>query len=57
MHVWATLVDGAVDGKGGGVDGLVALDDGAGLVDEDEVGDFDLGEVRGEGVEPWEVRR
>lgn len=44
------LVDRRVDGEGGGVDGLVALDDFARLVDEDEVRDADLREVRGERV-------
>lgn len=45
-------VDLAVDGEGCRVDGLVANDDVAGLVDEDEVRDADLGEVRRERVQP-----
>jgi hypothetical protein len=42
-----------VDGEGCGVDRLVTLDDLAGFVDEDEVGDAEQAEVRGERVEPW----
>lgn len=56
VDVGARLVDRAVDGEGRGVDGLVADHDVAGLVDEDEVRDGDLGEVRGQGVEPEVVR-
>jgi hypothetical protein len=56
VDVGARLVDRAVDGEGRGVDGLVADLDVAGLVDEDEVRDGDLGEVRGQGVEPEVVR-
>lgn len=37
MHIRSGLVDGAVDGKCGRVDGLVAFDDVACFVDEDEV--------------------
>jgi hypothetical protein len=41
-----------VDSKRGGVDGLVALDDIAILVHEDEIRDADLREVLGEGIQP-----
>ena len=53
VDVRAGLVNLGVYREGGRVDGLVALDYLAGLVDEDEVRDVDLGEVRGERVEPW----
>ncbi len=45
VDVRAGFVDLAVNGEGGGVDGLVADYDVAVFVDEDEVGDGDLGEV------------
>lgn len=59
VDVGAGAVDGAVDGEGGGVDGLgsAAGDDAAGLVDEDEVGDADLREVRRQRVQPEVVRQ
>lgn len=41
-----------MDGEGGSVDGLVALDDVAGLIDENQVRDADLGEVPRERVQP-----
>lgn len=53
MHIGPRAVDGRVDGEGCGVDRLVTLDDLAGFVDEDEVGDAEQAEVRGERVEPW----
>lgn len=52
VDVRTGFVDFGVDGEGGGVDGFVALDDGAGFVHQDQVGDADQGEVHGEGVEP-----
>lgn len=54
VEVGARLVDLAVDGKGGPVDGILGTTrlDLAVFVDEHEVADFDLGEVRAEGVDP-----
>lgn len=53
VDVRAALVDRGVDCERGGIDGFVAFDNGAVFVYEDEVRDFDLAEVGGEGVEPW----
>ena len=54
VEIWPGLVDLAVDGEGGAIDGVLGAAglDFAVLVDEDEVADFDLREVRAEGVDP-----
>jgi hypothetical protein len=41
-----------VDGEGRGVDGLVALNDVAGVVDEDQMRDADLREVARQRIQP-----
>jgi hypothetical protein len=51
-HLGAGGVDLGVDGEGRPVDRLVAVDDLAGGIDLDEVGDRDVAEVHGEGVDP-----
>ena len=52
-HVWPGLVDLGVDGKRSAVDRLLTDDDLAVLVDKLEVGDTDLREVHGQGVQPF----
>lgn len=45
VNIRASLVNGAVDGEGGGVDGLDTLDYEPLLIDKDQVRDADLREV------------
>ena len=55
-HIGPGGVDLGVDGEGGLVDGVVAVDDRAVVIDADEVGHPDEAEVDREGVEPEPIR-
>jgi hypothetical protein len=51
-YIRTGFVNLGVDCESSGVDGLVTLDDDTFFVDQDEIGDFYLREVLGEGIEP-----